>query len=66
MIHVRFDGRSYDFKERRLGISAENSDAEIRQRLVRYFDCRAHGFESYFIDRMPNGDVIVRPEAVYG
>ena len=29
MIHVRFEGRSYDFAERQMELTASTSDAEI-------------------------------------
>ncbi|MEB3831899.1 hypothetical protein [Phormidium sp. CCY1219] len=66
MVHVRFEGRSYDVTERQLGISASMSDAAVKERLAHYFDVHRDRFESYICDRRPSGDLIVRPEAVYG
>ena len=66
MVHVRFEGRSYDLTEDRLGVAGGMSDAEIRARLARHFDTGLERFASYVIDRGPRGDLIVRPEAVYG
>ncbi len=66
MIHLRFDGRSYDLDENKLGIVAGNSDAEIRKLLARHLDVGIGRLEAYVVDRRPNGDLIVRPEAVYG
>ncbi len=66
MVHVRFEGRSYDLAERRLELTAGMGDAEIVERLARHFEVSPERFKSYVIDRGPVGDLVVRPEAVYG
>ncbi|BAY86782.1 hypothetical protein NIES267_62930 [Calothrix parasitica NIES-267] len=66
MVHIRFEGRSYDIKSLELGLKQSMSDSAVKQRLAQYFDVAINCFESYVIDRRPNGDLIVRPEAVYG
>ncbi len=66
MVHIRFEGRSYDLTERELNVSAAMNDNEIKERLAQRFDVRPEQFRSYVVDRAPNGNLIVRPEAVYG
>ena len=66
MVHVRFDGRSYDLTERQLGLNGHGRDADVKTRLARHFDVSPERFDLYIVDRRPNGDLIVRPEAVYG
>jgi hypothetical protein len=66
MVHVRYEGRSYDVPEAQIGVAADMSDVEIKQRLAQHFDASIGSFGSYVVDRGPNGDLIVRPEAVYG
>jgi hypothetical protein len=66
MIHIRFEGRSYDMQESQLGLSAAMSDTAVKQRLAQHFEVQLNRFESYIIDRKESGDLIVRPEAVYG
>ncbi|MGD1913071.1 MAG: hypothetical protein ACFB2X_20155 [Rivularia sp. (in: cyanobacteria)] len=66
MVHIRFEGRSYDIQKSELGLSGDISDSAIKQRLAQHFDVAINSFEYYVIDRRPNGDLIVRPEAVYG
>ncbi|QDG52993.1 hypothetical protein FIV42_20255 [Persicimonas caeni] len=66
MLHVRYEGRSYDFHERQLDIDQKTSDHEIRQRLANYFEVDRKRFKFYVIDRPNTGNIIVRPEAVYG
>ncbi|NWF62192.1 MAG: hypothetical protein HXY43_23780 [Fischerella sp.] len=66
MVHIRFEGRSYDISESQLGLTTSMNDFAIKERLAQHFDVQLNRFESYIIDRRPSGDLIVRPEAVYG
>lgn len=66
MVHVRFEGRSYDFTERELELWKEMSDEEIKARVARHLEVDAKRLNAYVVDRGPSGDLIVRPEAVYG
>lgn len=66
MIHIRFEGRSYNLMGHELGLTVGMSDKEIKERLAQHFDVALDRFESYVVDRKPSGDLIVRPEAVYG
>lgn len=66
MIHLRFEGRSMDISERQLGVAGSASDKEIRSSLAQYLDVAVDKFAFYVIDRRPSGDLIVRPQAVYG
>jgi hypothetical protein len=66
MVHVRFEGRSYDFAEREVGVERDMTDAAIKAQLARHFDVRQDRFGNHVIDRGPSGDLIIRPEAVYG
>ena len=66
MVHVRYDGRSVDLSEALLGVHAGMSDAEIKERVAGQFDVGTKQLETYVVDRTPDGDMIVRPEAVYG
>lgn len=66
MVHVRFEGRSYDLIEDQLGLIRGMSDTQVRQTVARFLDITPQRLQAYVIDRRPSGDVIVRPEAVYG
>ena len=66
MVHIRYEGRSVDVRERQLGVEAGMTDREIRQQVARHFDVAAKRLDHYVVDRTPNGDLVVRPEAVYG
>jgi hypothetical protein len=66
MVHVRQDGRSLDLHAAQVNITAQMSDAEIRRALARHLDVALDAFEDLVVDRRPGGDIVVRPEAVYG
>ncbi len=66
MVHIRFEGRSYDIAENQLHLTAGMNDVTVKERLAQYFDVKRDRFESYIVDRRPSGDLIIRPEAVYG
>ena len=66
MIHVRFEGRSFDMRAKDLGYKPYMSDSQLFLSLANRLDVAVEKFRHYVIDRRPNGTVIVRPEAVYG
>ena len=66
MLHVRYNGRSFDMNERVFGLRFGMTDADIKERVARHLEVGLGRLEDYVVDRRPNGDVIVRPEAVYG
>ncbi|NES83591.1 MAG: hypothetical protein F6K10_20485 [Moorea sp. SIO2B7] len=66
MVHVRFEGRSYDVTERQLNITTGMNDTQVKERLAQHFDVHHNRFSDYVIDRPKTGDLIIRPEAVYG
>lgn len=66
MIHVRFEGRSYDLTKHALGLNGNGHDADVKTRLARHLDVRPERLDAYVIEHLPSGDLIVRPEAVYG
>jgi hypothetical protein len=66
MLHLRFEGRSYDIPQDQLRLSQAITDQQLFQRLARHLDVSVKDFRHHVVDRRPNGVVIVRPEAVYG
>jgi hypothetical protein len=66
MLHVRFEGRSYDIPNDQLTLTNAITDQQIFERLAHHFDVKQESFRHYVVDRRPNNVVIVRPEAVYG
>ena len=66
VVHIRFEGRSRDLALRELDIGQMSSDGQIRQSLANYFDVPVGRFRAYVIERHENGNITVRPEAVFG
>ena len=66
MIHVRNDGRSLDLLAEDLRVTAVMSDTQILHAVARHLDVALDAFEDLVVDRRPSGDVVLRPEAVYG
>jgi hypothetical protein len=66
MVHIRFEGRSYDLREEELKVTTAMNDDRIKERLAQHFDVGIPSFYNYVVDRPKSGDLIIRPEAVYG
>lgn len=66
MIHLRFEGRSYDVQETDLRLGKTANDREVLETLARFLEVDSSKFRHYVVDRRPSGNLIVRPEAVYG
>jgi hypothetical protein len=66
VIHVRFNGRSQDIPLEAIDLSQDASEARIRDQLSRYLEVPLRQMDSYVIDRHPNGNLTLRPEAVFG
>jgi len=66
MVHIRFEGRSYDVSEQDIGIQTRTGENQIKQHVARFLAVPAQRLQDYVIDRRPSGDTIIRPEAVYG
>ena len=65
-LHVRFEGRSWDLLLSDLDVGGLAPDSEIRLALARYFDVPVGKFNAYVVERHANGNLTVRPEAVFG
>ncbi|MCP4349082.1 MAG: hypothetical protein GY795_26680 [Desulfobacterales bacterium] len=66
VIHVRFEGRSRDIAFSDLDIGELSSDQDVRRAIARYFDVSERRFRPYVIERHSNGNMTIRPEAVFG
>lgn len=66
MIHVRFEGRSFDVNDRQVNVTGDMNDRIIKERLARHLEVESEKLNTYVVDRRPSGDFIIRPEAVYG
>ncbi len=66
MVHIRFEGRSYRIPANALDVGSLSTDNEIRQALARYLNVHVNKFAAYVVERHDNGNITVRPEAVFG
>jgi hypothetical protein len=65
-IHVRLDGRSSDLTFDRLGLTDQSTDEQVKVALARHLEVPARRLVEAVVDRHPNGNLTVRPEAVFG
>ena len=66
MVHIRFGGQSWDIAFSVLDIGDLSGDREVRGALARYLEVPARKLSRYAVERHPNGNITVRPEAVFG
>lgn len=66
LVHVRYSGNSTEYTGEELALSQTNSNEEVLQRVSGVLDVDQSSFKGYVVDRRPSGDIVVRPEAVYG
>jgi hypothetical protein len=65
-VHVRFEGQSWEIAFGVLDIGDLSADRDVRQALARYFDVPVRKLAPYVVERHANGNITVRPEAVFG
>ncbi len=66
VVHVRLDGRSSDLPLDRLGIAEAATDEQVKAAVARHLEVPARRLVDAVVDRHPNGNLTVRPEAVFG
>lgn len=66
ILHLRYEGRSFDLDSRKVGLKDSPSDRDIREAVARHLDVALSKLDGYVVDRVPNGNLVLRPEAVYG
>ena len=66
VLHVRYAGRSLDVPLVGLDLTSASPDREVKQRLAAYLETTPRSLEAYVLDRHANGNMTLRPEAVFG
>jgi hypothetical protein len=66
VVHIRFDGRSFDIPLADLDVGTMSSDGEIKRALSGYLNVPEVKFRDYVVDRHETGNMTVRQEAVFG
>ena len=65
-VHARVDGRSYRLQASTLRLLPRADDVEVRQALARWLDLPMSHTSGLVVERHANGNLTVRPEAVFG
>ena len=66
VLHVRHNGRSVDLPLADLEVGSFSDDHSIRRRVAEYLGIKFSVLQGYAVDRHPNGNLTVRPQAVFG
>ncbi|MBX9685927.1 MAG: hypothetical protein K2X27_04445 [Candidatus Obscuribacterales bacterium] len=66
VLHVRVQGRSRDIALDLLGISAGASDESIKNSVAAFMEISSDLLKHTVIERHENGNLTLRPEAVFG
>jgi hypothetical protein len=66
VLHVRYNGRSMDVPLGALDLGVASSEREVKSRLAGFLEISPNQLDAYVVDRHPNGNLTLRPEAVFG
>ncbi len=66
VLHLRFEGRSRDIALDILDLGTGSSDDAVRSAVAKFLDVPLARFRDYVVERHENGNLTLRPEAVFG
>jgi hypothetical protein len=66
LVHIRFDGRSTDVPFAELDIAGNAGESEIKRAVAGCLQIDERRLADYVLDRHPNGNLTIRPQAVFG
>lgn len=66
VLHIRFEGRSFDVPLSDLDVGVASQDVDVKRALAGYLNVPETKFRDYVVDRHETGNLTVRPEAVFG
>ena len=66
MLHVVFGGQSYDYTFNEADVSMDSSDAQVKQALAGLLGVPESKLTAWAVDRSVDGNLTVRPQAVFG
>lgn len=66
LMHVRYAGNSKDIPLDILHINPSLSDEAIREAVAVHLDLKAGSLDGCIVERHVNGNMTIRPEAVFG
>lgn len=65
MLHIRYDGQSYDYQLSRFDIGTESNDAQIKAAIANELNVPVEKLRNYRVER-EGANITIRPEAVFG
>jgi len=65
-LHLFFDGETIDVGFTQLDIGDLSTDVQVKQALADHLNQPVEKFRNYQVDRQEDGNITVRPEAVFG
>ena len=65
-MHVRFAGRGFDVPLATLDVGRVSSDPEVKRAVAAHLEVAPSRLADYVVDRHANGNLTLRPEAVFG
>ena len=66
VIHVRFAGESFDLPLATLDVGTKSSDAQVRSAVAMNLTIPLDRLDDHVIDRHANGNLTIRPAAIFG
>lgn len=66
VLHLRFEGRSRDIALGDLDIGLNTSDEAVKNAVAKFFELSTAQLNDYVVERHENGNLTLRPEAVFG
>ena len=66
VLHVRFAGRSLDIPLSTLDIGPVSDDGQVKRMVAGHMEVGVERFHDYVVDRHRNGNLTLRPEAIFG
>lgn len=67
MIHVRYEGRSWDIPLNQVDVGVQSTDEQVRSAVAGHLGVPVNKLRTFNIDRnATTGSLTLRPEAVFG
>ncbi len=66
VVHIRFQGKSWDIPVNELDLGGLSNDDQVRNAVAGYLNVPVADLRFYVIERHANGNLTIRPEAVFG
>lgn len=65
-VHIRFDGRSYEFSSVELDLGDLSTNDQVRDRVAQRLGIEPRQLSNYVVERAENSNITIRPQAVFG